>query len=325
MNKESTKSIRLGLFVLLGAILLITALYLIGNNRKMFKRTFNIYSEFRNVNGLRKGNNVRYAGIDIGIVDDIELVDDTTIRVQMSIEHDLIERIHANAIVSVGTDGLMGSKLINIEPGVGKAALIKANSRLMGASILNTDKMLRTLDKTNENLAIASDNIVEITSNISQGRGTLYTVLNDTLLSHRINRIVGHIENASMDIEIVSADAKKILKDVKEGNGVLGALLTDTVITENLSDAVRSLKLTAVKADTTISGLNTAINNINHGNGTLSILINDTIVGSDLKLSLVNIKNGAKGFGENMDALKANFLLKGYFDKQLRKQKQPKK
>src|SRR5690349_12707063 len=114
MAKEVSKNIRLGVFVLLGTILLIAALYLIGNNHNLFGNTFRISAEFYNVNGLMPGNNVRFSGIDVGTVESVEIVSDSSVRVVMVIEQDIRKYIRKNAVASIGTDGLMGNKLVNI-------------------------------------------------------------------------------------------------------------------------------------------------------------------------------------------------------------------
>ena len=116
MNKETNQNIRLGIFVIAGLLLLITGLYFIGSNRNIFGKTFTLYAKFHNVSGLQTGNNVRYSGIDVGTVEKIEIINDTTIRIQMLLKADLKKIIRKNALATLGTDGLMGDKLINIDP-----------------------------------------------------------------------------------------------------------------------------------------------------------------------------------------------------------------
>ena len=82
MKKTKSQEIRLGLFVIFSTILFVLAVYLIGQKKNMFKKTFTISSYFQNVHGLQKGNNVRYSGTNIGTVKDIEMVNDSTIKVQ---------------------------------------------------------------------------------------------------------------------------------------------------------------------------------------------------------------------------------------------------
>ena len=105
-----SRNIRLGIFVIAGLLLLITGLYFIGNNRNMFGKTIKIYATFSQVNGLQPGNNVRFAGIDVGTVDEISILNDTTVMVRMTVDAELKNVIRKNSIATVGTDGLMGTR-----------------------------------------------------------------------------------------------------------------------------------------------------------------------------------------------------------------------
>src|ERR1039457_3677637 len=107
MNKEIIRNIRLGVFVVAGVLMLIVALYFIGNNKNIFGKSFKLYVVFPNVRGLQPGNNVRYDGINVGTVAKIEIVNDTCIKVEMNIETDLKKVIRKNSIATIGTDGLM--------------------------------------------------------------------------------------------------------------------------------------------------------------------------------------------------------------------------
>ncbi|MBK7388987.1 MAG: MCE family protein [Bacteroidetes bacterium] len=86
MKTTSANNIRLGIFITIGTVALIAALYLIGSNRNIFSNTIKISSQFYNVNGLIPGNNVRYAGIDIGTVEKIKIENDSNVTVYMIIE-----------------------------------------------------------------------------------------------------------------------------------------------------------------------------------------------------------------------------------------------
>ena len=90
MKNSSSQKFRLGLFVILGTLLFIVAVYLVGQRQNMFKKTFTISAFFQNVNGLQNGNNVRYSGIDIGTVKSITMINDSTIKVDMNIDEKII-------------------------------------------------------------------------------------------------------------------------------------------------------------------------------------------------------------------------------------------
>src|SRR5688572_3728889 len=109
MKKQQITNFRLGLLVVTATILLIVALYIIGNNKNLFGSSFTLHTTFENVNGLQKGNNVRYAGINVGTVEEIYLKNDTTINITLTINTDFLGLILNNSIATIGTDGLMGN------------------------------------------------------------------------------------------------------------------------------------------------------------------------------------------------------------------------
>ncbi len=319
MNKELIKNIRLGFFVITGTVLLIMALYFIGSNSNLFSKTFKLYATFENVNGLKEGNNVRYAGIDVGTIKKIEIINDTAIRVEMLVEADLKKVIRKNSTVSIGTDGLMGNKLLNIAPGTPDIDLVQEGDTLISMASINTDEMLRTLDKTNQNILVISANLKEITQNITDSRGTLYTVLMDTTIALQLKHTLGNIDVVSNNILQISADLNDVVSDAKNGNGLLGTLIKDTVMADDLSKAVKEVRTAGEQINSSAGELKVILNKVNTGDGTLSTLINDTASANSLKRSLVNIDASAKKLPALMEALKHNFLFKAYFKKQEKK------
>src|SRR5690242_19403232 len=120
MKTKKVDNAKLGAFMLAGVLFMILTLYMIGKNRNLLGRTFTIKAVVNNVNGLVPGNNVRFKGIDVGTVKSITVFDDTLIHVTLTLDEKMKPYIKQNALASIGTDGLMGNKLINInsQPGV---------------------------------------------------------------------------------------------------------------------------------------------------------------------------------------------------------------
>ncbi len=321
MNNEMSQNIRLGLFVLVGMVLLILGLYFIGSNRNMFSKTFTLYATFKDVNGLREGNNVRYAGIDIGTIDAIDIVNDTTIRVTMLLKQDLQKVIRKNSLTNIGTDGLMGDKLVNIEPGTSDAPLAKENDELISLPTVDTEAMLRTLEITNRNILTISANLKTITQNITDSRGTLYTVLMDTSVAIKLKHTLSNIDVVSNNVLQMSDDLSHVVTEVKTGKGLLATLIKDTIITNDIGKAVKEIKSAGEQINSSAADLRLIMQNIKTGHGTISTLVNDTASANSLKRSLDNIEVSTQKFSENMEALKHNFLFKGYFKKQEKKNK----
>lgn len=190
MEKTDAQKIRLGLFVIIGSLFFLTAIYLIGNKQNLFGNTSNLKAVFTNVSGLQVGNNVRYAGIDIGTVKSIEMLNDTTITVNMAIEDKMLIHIKKNAIATIGSDGLVGNMIININPGKGNAQPVVADDVIQSHSKSSTDEMLKTLDITNKNAALLTADLLKITNEINQGNGTIGILLKDSLLSKDLKETV---------------------------------------------------------------------------------------------------------------------------------------
>ena len=117
MAKSDSKKVRVGIFVVIGTILLIVTLYYIGQRQYLFSSNIELHAVFDNVNGLQVGNNVRYSGINIGTVSKIEMKEVGKIIIKMSVEEKLSYFMKTDAVASIGSDGLVGSMVVNIVPG----------------------------------------------------------------------------------------------------------------------------------------------------------------------------------------------------------------
>src|SRR6478752_7181548 len=101
MKKESIHKIKLGVFVFIGITLLVCSIYFIGETKKLFSSTIRISAMFQNVGGLQVGNNVRFAGINVGAIDAIEIITDTTVKVDMIIDSDTRRFIKKDATATI--------------------------------------------------------------------------------------------------------------------------------------------------------------------------------------------------------------------------------
>ena len=161
-EKEKSKNIRVGIFVLVGTIFIISALYFIGEKQSLFSSKFRVKANFKDVNGLIPGNNVRLGGINVGTVESVEIASDSSVTVVMVIKDKTKPYIKKNSIASIGTDGLMGNKLINITPGLKDSPEIQDGDFLPTKLPFETDQMIQTIGKTNEDVSIIASNLKEI-------------------------------------------------------------------------------------------------------------------------------------------------------------------
>ena len=143
MDKQAKNKIKLGFFVLSAILLFILAMYYIGSQKNIFHSTINVSANFNNVNGLLSGNNVRFNGINIGTVSKVEAVSDTVIKVDFTIDKDVSKFITMKSIVSIGTDGLLGNKVVNIAPGTEKGEAVQEGNVFNALHSLQMEDALR--------------------------------------------------------------------------------------------------------------------------------------------------------------------------------------
>lgn len=321
MEKSTAQKIRLGVFVILGTALLVVASYLIGNRQNMFGQNFTIEAVFKNVNGLQKGNNVRYAGINVGTVRDIDMVNDTLIRVLMLVEEKMHTHIKTDAIATIGSDGLVGSMIVNIIPGNGNAPLVKDGDRIISYSRIGAEDMLSTLNVTNENAALLTADLLKVTTALRQGKGTLGRLLNDTTMARNLEQTIYNLRRASREADIMFRELNNMTKEMKGKQTVANVLLTDTLSGQRVKEIMHNLELSSKSMASVTSELDSLVKDFSKSSGAFNYLTQDTTLVTRLSVTMKNIEEGTAKFNENMEALKHNFLTRGYFKKLEREQR----
>ena len=327
MKTTEGQKIRLGIFVLIGTLLFVMAVFFIGQRQNMFEKTFTINAYFQNVNGLQKGNNVRYSGIDIGTVKEISMINDSTIKVQMAIEEKIISHIKTDAIAAIGSDGLVGNMIVNIVPGKNlDATVINNDDTIESYSKIGPDDILSTLGSSSENIAILSSDLLKITNAILKGKGTIGVLLNDTLMAKDLKKSVSNLNNASFNATQSIEEIKNLIEDIKsEDDTVLGLLINDTISGQKLKTVITKLETSSIEIETMVKNANAVVSDIHSNEGALSYVLNDSTLVNSLKSTLKNINEGTEKFNENMEALKHNILTRGYFRKLERLEEKAKK
>lgn len=327
MAKRSVNNVKLGAFVLAGLFFLVLLLYMIGRNRNLFSSNYILKARFVNVQGLVPGSNVRYSGIQTGTVKSIEIVNDTTIEISMLIDTKMEDIIKKDAVVSIGSDGLVGNKVVNIIPGEANDELAKDGDILLSRNPIDTDSILKTLSKTNEDVAEIVSGL-KVTVERINNSSALWSILADESLPEDLRQSASNIRKATSRAGLMADDLHDIVTDVKSGKGTVGTLLRDTAFANNLNQAVIKMKQVGTNADKLSLQMNTLLsglqNDLNTGKGAANAILKDTSVVNKLNTSLDNIQKGTDGFNQNMEALKNSFLLRGYF-KRLEKKRQESK
>lgn len=315
MERQDKRNMKLGIMVLAGTAFLLFTLYFIGNDQNMFRSTFRVYVDFRNVNGLMKGNTVRYAGIDVGSVKEVSIISDTVVRVGIVLQEKARGFIKKNVLASIGTDGLMGNKLINLTPVNSPADVIANGDVLQSLQPIETDEIFRKLNKTNEDISVIAENIRMLTDKF-QHPDALISILGDTTIADHIRNAVVNVQLTSQNSARITGDLSSIIQETKAGKGLIGGLLTDTSFTDQLNQTIVSINsITDTIAEIT-GDFRFLSQKIRSGEGAIGAILMDTTLVPHLNQTIKNAEKSGAGVNQIIDALKQSFLFRGYFKKQ---------
>lgn len=315
MAEERTRNLQLGAFILVGTALLLLGLYLLGRKQDLFSRNVEISASFREVSGLRKGNNVRFAGIDVGTVKEVVIESDTQLVVHMVVRRSASEHIRSNAVARISSDGLMGNKLVTIEPVEGPGVPIADGARLSTGGALDTDAMLRTLGRSNDNLVAITADLRELTHRISTDNGLL-ALLSDTSLVTDVRYAMHDLRSTAGNARAVTERVNELARDVTNGNGALGALVSDPGTERQVREVVANLRATSDSLRTISAGIDRFLNALDDPKSMGYTLTRDTSVGGDLRRMLARLDTGSVLLNEDLLALRRNWLLRKYFKEQ---------
>jgi phospholipid/cholesterol/gamma-HCH transport system substrate-binding protein len=271
------------------------------------------------VNGLQLGNNVRYSGVNVGTVRNIEMITDTTIRVDMIIDKKIFKHIKKDAIATISSDGLVGSMVINILPGKGSALPVEPGNKISSLNRIRTDDLLNTFSKTNKNAEQLTDNLLRITNEINNGEGTAGLLINDADMARDLKTTMRYLKISSIKTSESISSLNRLIESLNNKDNVIG-ILKDTTVASKIKTIVSNLDNTSVEINKVVSNVNKTILNIKEGKGALNYLSNDPSLVRKIDSTMTNVNEASVRLNEDLEALKHNFLFRGYF-RRLEKEK----
>lgn len=324
MKTDSVNNVKLGAFVIFGFLLLLIALFYVGNNNSFFRSGAKLKARFSNINGLQQGNNVLFSGINCGTVKSIVLINSKTIEVNLLIKNDIFKQIPINSTATIGTDGLMGNKVINITPAMAEKVMVRDGTYLVTKESPDLEQMLNVLSESNKNIEMISEALKNTSIRIKKSE--VVNLLENKELSQNIQTSIYNIRMTTENTQKLTFALQQIVNDTRQGKGIAGLLLSNKTATEDLQTTLTNLKESSYSISRASNQINLITsrldNDMQTGKGLIPSLLRDTLFTKKMNTSLENIEKGTNNFNQNMEALKHNFLLRGYFKKQ---KKQPKK
>jgi phospholipid/cholesterol/gamma-HCH transport system substrate-binding protein len=290
-NKIASK-IRLGIFVSLGIALFTAGIYFIGVTQQMFTSTFRISGVFKDVGGLQAGNIVRFSGINVGTAENIKIISDTSVRVDMRIDEKVRQFIKKDAEAIIGSEGLLGNKILIITPGTSGTKGIENNDFIATNVPVSIDDIISQLKTTSDNAAHITGDLSQIVGTIRSGKGTIGKLLMDSTY------LKIPIDNATQ----MTKDLSEIVSTLHSGKGTMGKLLMDsTYLQIPIDNAIRAT-----------SDLSEIMKSVRSGQGLMGRMLMDSTTAVTLDTTLINLKEATYQMKRLMEKAKSSFLLWGF-------------
>ncbi len=235
MKKESGYTWKLGMFVIVGLVLFIGTIYLVGKSKNLFGSTFKLQARFKTVSGLKQGNNVRFSGINIGTVSAIDLITDTSVMVELLIENDVQQFIKTDATASIGSDGLMGDKVLTISPGTGTNRMVKDNDLIGSKSAIEMEDIMNSVKASVDNAGIITAQLADFSYKMNNGNGTLTKLITDEAFANSLKSTLSNLQTSSKEFA-------KFTYQMNNGDGALSKLVSDDKFGKTLDSTMSNLQ-----------------------------------------------------------------------------------
>ncbi len=283
MKKTTSRKIKLGIFVSVILAALFFSVYYIGKNQNLFHSVFKVYSVFDDVKGLNMGSNIRFSGISVGTVTDIEILEDTVVQVEMAIRKEFFGFIKKDSKVEIDNEGLMGSKIIKIHHGSDSSPSVEEYDKLLAHETINVEDILHEATRIVQNSRDAARNILDVTEHVISGQGSLGRLLYDTILVADVNYMLERLKASS-------ENTRQITEAISNGEGDLGKLIYSDSLTNSLNVTFTNLEDASKKVYGLAGNLDKATKQINEGDGLINSLLYDTtmIVKADTTIEKLN-------------------------------------
>ena len=314
MANSKNKTLRLGILVATGLFLFIITIYFLGSKQNLFSSTVTVKSYFNNVKGLVEGNKVRYSGINIGTVSEIEIVSDSTILVEMLVDKDVQEFIRKDSKVKIANDGLMGSKIVEIQPGNASAGSIVDDDVLSAANSIDMDEILKEAKGVVEDGRLVAKNLMEISEKINNGNGDLAVLLNENTISKKLNQTGDELLTFTRNLNEISGK-------INNGEGDLGRFINDTTFSHQISELLVNFDSISVKTEQFSDELLKFGKEINSGNGTVHRLVYDSALANNVDTTIVKINHGIDNVVSAADAIEDSWIFNLFSGKKKKQQK----
>ncbi len=298
MKKKSDNGIIVGLFIFLALFTFVIAVFTIGGRKGMFKESISLQAYFNSVDGIRKGAYVRLSGVEVGIVNSIEITNNNKVKLELKIDKEQARFVRKNSEASIQLEGLVGDKYVALSYGTFDADPLLDRDTIKTLEPFSLGAILQKAQQSVDNAATFTTELSEIFAKVNKGNGTLGKLLNDDAMYKNLNSATSYVDTTLRE-----------------------AALQFKQISQSYTRLSGSIENVVSGADSAIGTIKDIMDRVKGGKGTIWALFTKqdlydslmTVITSTLS-TLDEAKIGVNKFSENMEALKHNFLFKGYFE-----------
>jgi phospholipid/cholesterol/gamma-HCH transport system substrate-binding protein len=293
-----------GAFVLGGLALFALGLFMIGDRQMAFARKFTVYTEFTKITGLQPGAVVRILGAKAGSISQILPPGRPSekFRVRLEIAESLHPLVRVDSIATIETEGLVGGSYLGIGSGTDAAPQVGPNATIGSKEPFEISDLMQQM----------GDTITKVNQTIDEMKGDVSSAVvavADTMgnANALITAVSDDVRKMAASGAQITEDAARIADGIRSGKGLIGKLMTDDQLYTQAMSIARQTEETAAGARQVVALAKTALEGLQAKDSPIQGLT------ADLKQTLDGARTAMVGFAENMDALKRNFLVRGFF------------
>ncbi|MDP2308972.1 MAG: MlaD family protein [Pseudomonadota bacterium] len=306
------RAVMVGLFVSFAAAILIGGILTIGDLNDTFTKKVTVTAVFDEVNGLQQGDNIWFSGVKVGIVKKLDFHGGPQVEVEMKIDRTATQFIHRDALAKIGSDGLIGSKIVVLYGGTQEApALVEGDVLIVGETV-STETMMAMLQENNANLLAITTDLKGISGKLAKGEGTVGKLLIEDALYASVTDTVSSLNTASANAETLTASLSTFSGKLNQKGSLPNDLVTDKTTYAALTTTVGKLQSTGESASVLVAGL---AQGAADPTTPMGALMHDREAGTDMRVTLDNLSRGSLFLAEDLEAAQHNFMLRGFFKK----------
>lgn len=317
---DRKRSIIVGLFTLIGLIILVGGILVLGTQQNKFSKNLALTTFFKDVKGLKVGNNVWFSGVKVGIIKEIKFESVENVRVVMSVEEKSSQFIRQDVIATLSSDGLIGNAIISLVGGSESLPAVKDGDVIKSGLAGGMEAMLSTLQVNNENLLEITKNFAVLSKQMVEGKGAVGALMTDEAIAKNLRQSVNSLNSTMSDANIAVNNLVTLTKKLNSDQGLIHDLSTDTQVFASLRESAAQLQGVTQTASALMANLNETTARLNDKNNAIGVLTNDPDAANEIKQILRNLNMGTEKLDENMEALQSNFLLRGFFKKKAKEE-----